>query len=206
MQKNVILIGYGGHAFVVYECISSMRKNILGYCDRNEVMKNPFHLPYLGFETNMILQHYIKNDFFIAIGNNSIRSDIFSSLLKFNVTYTNAIHTSAVLSPSSKIGNSVLVAQGAIVNALSSLNNGVIINTNASIDHECSIGDFSHIGPGATLCGNVKVGCKTFIGAGSVIREGIEIGNNCMIGAGSVVVKDIPDNTIFYGNPAKQIK
>src|ERR1041385_4086833 len=43
------------------------------------------------------------------------------------------------------------------------------------------------------------------IGAGSVILP-VTVGNNSLIGAGSVVTKDIPDNVLAYGNPAKVIR
>lgn len=42
------------------------------------------------------------------------------------------------------------------------------------------------------------------IGANSTIIAGNTIGENAMIGAGSVVTKDIPANTVWFGNPAKQ--
>jgi acetyltransferase-like isoleucine patch superfamily enzyme len=44
------------------------------------------------------------------------------------------------------------------------------------------------------------------IGAASVILGGVIIGENAMIGAGSVVTKDVPDNELWYGNPAKFIR
>ncbi|MGS0675342.1 acyltransferase [Shewanella sp. 125m-1] len=44
------------------------------------------------------------------------------------------------------------------------------------------------------------------IGANATILPGITLGENCMIGAGSVVTKDIPDNAIAIGNPAKIIR
>jgi len=44
------------------------------------------------------------------------------------------------------------------------------------------------------------------IGANATILAGITVGENAMIGAGSVVTKDIPDNTLWYGNPAKFIR
>lgn len=45
-----------------------------------------------------------------------------------------------------------------------------------------------------------------FIGAGSIILPGLTIGANSIVGAGSVVTKNIPDNQIWGGNPAKYIK
>ncbi|WP_116790319.1 acyltransferase [Flavobacterium psychrotrophum] len=50
---------------------------------------------------------------------------------------------------------------------------------------------------------NVKIGNRVFIGAGSIIMPGVTIGNNVIIGAGSVVTKDVPDNCIHAGNPAR---
>jgi maltose O-acetyltransferase len=49
---------------------------------------------------------------------------------------------------------------------------------------------------------NVRIGNRVFIGAGSIIMPGVNIGNNVIIGAGSVVTKDIPDNSVYTGNPA----
>ena len=45
-----------------------------------------------------------------------------------------------------------------------------------------------------------------FIGARCIICKGVTIGEHSMVAAGSVVVKDIPDNELWGGNPAKFIK
>lgn len=49
----------------------------------------------------------------------------------------------------------------------------------------------------------VIIGNNVWIGGGAIIMPGVTIGNNVVIGAGSVVTKDIPDNTIAYGNPCR---
>lgn len=53
--------------------------------------------------------------------------------------------------------------------------------------------------------GPVKIGDRVFIGANSTILMGITIGNDVIVGAGSVVTKDIPDDCIVAGNPARII-
>ena len=50
------------------------------------------------------------------------------------------------------------------------------------------------------------IGDNVYIGVSAVIIGGVHIGNNVIIGAGSIVVKDVPDNAVVAGNPAKIIK
>lgn len=55
-------------------------------------------------------------------------------------------------------------------------------------------------------CRPVVLKRNCWIGAGSVILPGVTVGENSIVGAGSVVTKDVPDNTVVAGNPAKFIK
>ena len=52
----------------------------------------------------------------------------------------------------------------------------------------------------------VTIGEDCWIGGGAVICPGVTIGNRCVIGAGSVVTKDIPDDSVAVGNPARLIR
>jgi acetyltransferase-like isoleucine patch superfamily enzyme len=47
---------------------------------------------------------------------------------------------------------------------------------------------------------------NVYIGLRSIILPGVTIGNNCIIAAGSIVSKDVPDNSVYGGIPAKFIK
>ena len=53
--------------------------------------------------------------------------------------------------------------------------------------------------------GKIYVGEHTFIGTGAIIMPEVTIGKRCVIGAGAVVTKDIPNNSVVVGVPAKVI-
>lgn len=53
--------------------------------------------------------------------------------------------------------------------------------------------------------GSIHVGSNVFIGANTVILYNVHIGDNVIIGAGAVVTKDLPDNGVYAGVPAKRI-
>ena len=200
----MILIGYGGHAFVAYSIAKAMGLPITGYCDAEEKFLNPYQLPYLGKENQKEnLKRMVDLGFFISIGDNAIRFKVAEAMGYKNLHPLNLIHPTAVVETNLADSYGVMIAPNVVINPLAKIGMGVICNTSSIIEHECVLGDYSHLAPGAILCGNVQVGNHSFIGAGSVVRPGIKIGNNVIIGAGSVIVKNIPDFSKVAGNPAR---
>ena len=100
------------------------------------------------------------------------------------------------------------------------IGNNVTIKPGVQLWDGIVIEDGVFIGPNATFTNDLKPRSKQYpekflktivkkgasIGANATILPGITIGENAMIGAGSVIVKDVPPNTVWVGNPAKQIK
>jgi sugar O-acyltransferase (sialic acid O-acetyltransferase NeuD family) len=201
-MKPLALIGYSGHAYVVYEIFESAGRQAAAYTEVAEKKINPYGLEYLGSERHENVISKLKGfDHFVSIGDNSSRRKVSEHLLALLGEPVNAIDASALISKTVQFGYGNMFARGVKVNAISKIGNGVICNTGSIIEHECNLGDFSHIAPGAVLCGNVTVGENTFIGANAVVRPGISIGKNVIVGAGTVVVKDIADNLTVMGNP-----
>lgn len=65
---------------------------------------------------------------------------------------------------------------------------------------------YRHLTPDLEITAPIVVGDYVFIGARSIIMPNVKIGNNCIIAAGSLVTKDVPDNSVVGGVPAKWIK
>lgn len=187
------LYGASGHGKVIKEILEACGECVDGFIDDNKDLSVLSGIPVFHEAVN-------KSPVIISIGSNNVRKVLGTSLkCEFGI----AIHPSAIVSPSAKIGEGTVIMPGAIINADAIIGKHCIVNTGASVDHDCVIGDYCHIAPHATLCGMVNVGEGTLIGVGSCVKQCINIGSWSVLGAGSVVVKDVPERVIAYGNPCK---
>lgn len=83
---------------------------------------------------------------------------------------------------------------------------GVVIHPKAVIGKNCIIGQGITIGGRSRAAEVPVIGDKVYIGAGARVLGPIKIGNNCIIGPNAVVIKDVADNTIVGGIPAKVLR
>jgi sugar O-acyltransferase (sialic acid O-acetyltransferase NeuD family) len=142
----------------------------------------------------------------VAFGNCDGRAEAARFAVESGFVLTIAVHPSAVIAASAKIGAGTVIAANVVVNPGTTIGENVILNTSCSVDHDCAVGNLAHIAPGARLAGNVRVGNASWIGIGAVVSDGLSIGARSVIGAGAVVVSDIPDGVVAYGVPARVMR
>jgi len=208
VKMNIVIIGASGQGKVVLDILQyDSNVTVIGFTDDDpsrqnkvvngvQVLGNFHSLPQL-------IQTYGIEGAIVAIGNNRMRASFFEKLKRLKLKLINAIHPSTVISRNVKIGEGVVIAGGAIINTNSKIGNNTIINTGATIDHDNIIGNHVSIQPGANLGGTVTVKDYTQVGIGSTVVQGITIGQGVTVGAGAAVVKDVEDNTVVVGVPAR---
>ena len=202
MSESIILIGGGGHARVIIDCIRASGREIAGILDDALVIGTTISgVPVLGKVADYT-QHQ-NHDYVIAIGNNAVRREIAKQA---NVRWATVIHPSAVVSSNARIGSGTVVMPCSVISAGAVTGEHCIINTGAVVEHDSILHNFVHISTRAALGGTVTVGECTHIGIGACVRNNIHICGNCTIGAGAVVVKDIAEPGTYVGIPARRMK
>lgn len=201
-MKSVFLYGAGGHAKVIIDSLTASGFEVKGLFDDNPNVKELLGHKVFGSYNSEILK---ESKLIISIGMNNIRKKV-EDKLPLDIKYGKAIHPTAIISEHATVCDGSVVMQGAIIQSSTSVGRHCIINTAASVDHDCLLEDFVHISPNATLCGNVFVGEGSQVGAGAVVIPGIRVGKWSLVAAGAVVMRDVPDNVLVMGNPARVVK
>ncbi|PRZ20087.1 acetyltransferase [Flavobacterium granuli] len=208
----MLIVGAKGFAKEVLEVVHQLNQldNLVFYDDVNDDVPEKLfgQFPVLRtIEAALIYFKTIDNQFTIGIGNPVLRKKLCDKFTDLGGEFVSTISPLAAIgSFDVQIGIGSNILSGSVFSNGIRVGKGSIVYYNSVITHDCIIGDFVEISPSVTLLGRCIIGCCTQIGSNATILPSIRIGKNVIIGAGSVVTKDLPDNCLAVGVPAKIIK
>ena len=211
-QIKVVGIGAGGHAKILVELLEQSEKyELTGFTDaqRERWGTQLMGYPVLGGD-EILAELYAKGirAAFIGVGAVSgvgtrLRAKLFRQAVDLGFQMPTLIHPMAAVSPSATIGMGSVVMAGAVLSADVRVGDNVVVYSGTLIEHDSVIENHVHMSPGVHLAGGVHIGEGAFIGIGASIIHGIRVGQWTTIGGGTVVLKDMPDNIIAVGVPAR---
>lgn len=198
-MNRLIIIGASGHGKVVADIARLNGYEDIVFLDDDEGIKECAGYPVVGKSSEVL-----EGDLFIAVGDADVRERLMAQYEQR--VFPVLIHPNSVVAEETEIGDGTVIMAGVVINPGVRIGKGCIVNTSSSVDHDCVVGNYVHVSVGAHLCGTVTVDNKTWIGAGSTVSNNISICRGCMIGAGAVVIKDIEEQGIYMGVPARKCR
>lgn len=197
-MEDIILVGYGGHARSVADCVERMEKyRIVGYTDTE-----PYDSKYIYLGTDEYLEKYrsdgIENVVICIgyMGKGNLRETLYEKLKRMGFLFPIIADPSAIISKSATLEEGVFIGKSAIINAGAKVEKMCLVNTKALVEHDCYIESYSHVAVGAVLCGGVHIGRSSFIGANATVIQGMELPDRSFIPAGLTIRKDTKNNGI----------
>ena len=210
MKEKVLIWGAGGHAKVVEDILRLTGFEVAGFIDevnpsrRGESFCGATVLGGAGALEELPAQNVRKA--IVAFGDNARRVARGNQLESAGFELVVAIHPSAVIAGDVRMGAGSVIMAGSVINSHTAIGRHVIVNTRAGIDHDCDIAEGAHVGPGANIAGDVRIGRCAWIGIGATVIDHQQIGAGSVVGAGAVVLKNVPENVIVVGVPARILK
>ncbi|WP_121966435.1 acetyltransferase [Myroides sp. N17-2] len=206
----MLIIGAGGFAKELLQVLEedkidntivlfdNINADVLEVFSKYKVLKN-FE------ECKEVFSNNIK-DFVLGIGNGKTRMKLADKFLSLGGNMVSVISSKAYVGDHIILGIGATILANATISNSAQIGKGLLMYYKAVITHDCLVGDYVELSPGATLLGNVEIGDFTQIGANATILPGLKIGKNVVVGAGAVVSRDLPDNCVAVGIPARIIK
>jgi sugar O-acyltransferase (sialic acid O-acetyltransferase NeuD family) len=208
---KVIIVGAGQNGGQVYNILKLDKEvTIVGFLDDDPDKQGTekYGLPVFGAVStveSVAAKHGVRGAI-VAVGNNGIRGRMTKQLRKAGLCIVSAIHTHAFIDDTAQIGQGSIIEMGAMVHPESRIGEGVFVGGSTVVAHDCVIGDYTLLGGGVVFGGDVVVEAYATLGVGTILQPHVRIGRNVTTGIGTVVVKDLPDNAVAVGVPAKILR
>ncbi|MGB5886458.1 MAG: acetyltransferase [Acinetobacter venetianus] len=172
-KPNLLILGAGGFGKSVAELAKSLNLwSEIYFVDDSwpntlEINNHKVISDILGLDKLNLDAHQA----IVAVGNNELRQKWYSLLHSLDIPFASVIDPSAIISPSTKIADGVIIKAGCIVGASVKIHSGAILNLGTLIDHDVEIGSCAHLSIGVKVAGGKKIAPLTFLKAGTLVAD-----------------------------------
>jgi len=203
---ELILFGSGGHAESALDLATALNHQVVGCIDPMSTMGVWNGVPV--FRSLPDMNSDYPKAFLLGIGNISIRNRVVREAFQYfpDAVFPTLIHPTAQVSTRAKIGAGSNIFAKTYIGPQVIIGKHCLINTASCVEHNSTFGDHVVLSPGAIVGGEVAVGSYSMIGIGAVVSNRVKIGKESVIGGNSFVNKNIPENVVAYGTPARIIR
>lgn len=215
MKKKVLIMGGGGNASVIAYAMQDAiirgdkSAEFCGFInDRDKVDEIDGFPVIAGLKDipRLLDDGYYFINTIGKIGFQKERIELIESLNIPSERYYTFIHPMAYVAPNVQLGHGCVIMPHVSIQPNTVMGNHCRVMINAIIGHNNSIGNHCFFAAHACVGGYLKIGDGVFVSLNATIREFLTLNNYSTLGMGSVLTKDMQENEIWIGNPAKLYK
>ena len=215
MRKVAILGGLGNAAVIAAAIEHARRMNatdleVAGFLnDREDVGHMIDMFPVIGKTSDakrLLDEGYWFINTILRIDGNRERIAMFESLQIPDDRLVTFVHPMAYVAPSVQLGAGCIIMPNVSMSPGTRLGKGCLMMAGSMMGHDNIVGDFCHIAAQAAVGSYLTIGKGVHIGLNATVKENLTIGNYATLGAGAVLTKNIGENEIWAGNPAKFLR
>ena len=214
INKPLIIIGGSGHGCVIEACVNDNRRRfndfeweIKGFCNDYDTEVDGY--PVLGKLSD--IPKLLSEGYYFAwgihlVGKPHVTARLFESIHIPDEKWATIIHKTAFVDSSVQLEPGVFIMYNAYIAPRTKIGKCTMIKSNTNVGHDVIIGAVSHVAMGSIIVSCSELGYCSMIAVGATALAHTRIGNYAILGAGSLLTKNIPDDEIFVGSPAKFLK
>jgi sugar O-acyltransferase, sialic acid O-acetyltransferase NeuD family len=209
-MKNLLIIGARGYGRECYDGLKdypeyNKKFTVKGFLDDQSDALGNFsgYAPIL----SSVEDYQIQEDdvFLCALGSPQAKAKYTDIIKKKSGSFITLIHPTAIVSDSIELGEGVIISQFCTLTSNVKVGDFTTVQGYSNLGHDTQVGRFCAIESYTFLGGFAYIGDFVTLHTRSTVLPKIKIGNSAVVGAGSVVIKNVWENTIVFGNPAKKI-
>lgn len=214
--KKVIILGGEGNGSVIASAIidaklrgaetwefagfANDRVNVGGYIDGFPVIARTYECNKLAAEGYYFINAILRID------GQRERIEMIKRLEISEEQLATFVHPLSYIAPNSHLSNGVVIMPNVCVSPFTRVGCNTLIMTGASVGHDTRIGEFCHLAAQSCIGAKCIVEDGVHIGLNATVREQVKIGRNSTVGMGAVALKDVGENEIWVGNPARYLR
>lgn len=212
-MKHLLIIGARGWGREVYHAAKKTREylegsyDIKGFLDDDATVLDGIDGSFPSIISSVEAYVPVEDDvFFVALGESQWRRHYSEIIKTKGGHFITIVSPDAVVLPTAVIGEGTIISRWSIVSDNVSIGDHSVVHSFCDIGHDSRIGDFCTVESFCFIGGKSQVGNSSTLHVRSTLIRNKKVGKNCAVGSGSVVMRNVPDDTHVFGNPAQKIE
>lgn len=141
----------------------------------------------------------------LGLGNSLPRKEVGRDLKARGAEFLTFVHPSVIVGERVSLGMGTVICPRCVLTCDIEVGGFGFLNLGVTVGHDVVMGEFVSISSQVDLCGGVVLEEGVWIGSGARVIPGKKAGEWSRIGAGAVVIRDVPEKSTVFGNPAMHV-